>query len=812
MVARLTILATIASCLLWQGTSLHAAENHFQRKVAPVLAQHCLNCHNDKDREGELSLESAKGFWAGGEGGEIVTSGDPDDSSLMDYITPEDGEAEMPKGNKPLSDIQIAAIRKWIEEGAEWPEGYVLEEPKWWSMKQLSRPEVPSSESDGKALGSWIRNPVDAFVFSKLQEHGLEPSPEADRATLIRRLYFDLTGLPPTPEEADAFVHDEDPQAYERLVERLLTSPRYGERWARHWLDVVHYGETHGYDKDKPRPNAWPYRDYVIRWLNEDKRYDRFIQEQIAGDVLFPGTVDGIEALGFIAAGPWDHIGHAEIPETKIDGKIARHLDRDDMVQNTVMSFMSLTVGCAQCHDHKFDPITQEDYYSLQSVFSALDRSDRKYDDDPAITSQRDALYEIGWSLKTRIEDLKKQLKQVSIREMKSEEEASEGTSEGPSKEQLEKQIEESNAELAGIRKQIAELPEPKQAYIGMVHHGYGTFVGTGWGGGKPRVVHVLDRGNILTPLKEVSPSALHCFDDLSGALEVEGTAPEGQRRVALARWLSDRRNSLTWRSIVNRVWQYHFGRGIVDTPNDFGRMGGTPTHPELLDYLAIEFRDGSQSLKDLHRLIVNSATYRQSSRAPAELAAKAEAIDVQNRFLWRANRRQLDAEAIRDSILHVSGKLNLQMGGPSFQDFVIDKPEHSPHYEYRLHDPEDPKSHRRSIYRFLVRSQTQPFMTVLDCADPSMMVAKRSETISPLQSLALLNNKLAVVMAKHFAGRVTEREGEVSDQVAHAFRLALSRSPAEDELLALTKYAEQHGMANTCRVLFNVNEFVFVD
>ncbi|REJ97386.1 MAG: DUF1553 domain-containing protein [Planctomycetota bacterium] len=835
MFARRLLTAIVAFSLLAGAASLQAAETFFEQQVAPVFAAKCLNCHNDEDREGGLSLQSATAVLAGGDSGEVIEPHDADSSYLIDLITAHNGQADMPQGDKPLEPAQVAAVRQWIDAGAQWPEGLTLEEPVWWSLKQLARPPLPESVSD-PAAHQWIRNAVDAFVLAKLREADLQPSPEADKATLLRRLYFDLTGLPPTPAEVDAFVADDDPEAYEKLVDRLLASPRYGERWARHWLDVVHYGETHGYDKDKPRPHAWPYRDYVIRWLNEDKRYDRFIQEQIAGDILFPGTVDGIEALGFIAAGPWDHIGHAEIPESKIDGKIARHLDRDDMVQNTVMSFMSLTVGCAQCHDHKFDPITQKDYYSLHAVFSALDRADRKYDDDPAITAERDALYERGWALKTKIDSHKREKMRLEKAVAAEKDTAKDSEKAGPAKEGDEDQRDQGAAPsgnevevsvqlaevsdkltadeqaLAEIRKQIAAMPEPKLAYIGMIHHGYGTFVGTGWGGGRPRPIHVLERGSILAPGEKVGPRALDCLEGLSGALDVPEEAPEGQRRVALAHWLSSRENSLTWRSIVNRVWQYHFGRGIVDTPNDFGRMGGTPSHPELLDYLAVEFRDGRQSLKDLHRLICNSATYRQASRTPAALEAKAHAIDADNRLLWRVNRRQLEAEAVRDSILFVSGKLDLKMGGPSFQDFVIDKPEHSPHYEYRLHDPEDPKSHRRSIYRFVVRSQTQPFMTVLDCADPSMMVAKRNTTISPLQSLALLNNKLSVVMARHFAARVEATDGTLNEQVERAFRLALGRKPAAEELAALQGYAERHGLANACRVLMNLNEFVFVD
>ncbi len=286
---------------------------------------------------------------------------------------------------------EVEAIRQWIAAGAAWPDDLTLSDKKivdtrWWSLAQLVRPAVPDPKS------SWVRNPIDAFVLARMHQEQLEPAPQADRRTLIRRVYFDLTGLPPAPDQIDAFAADLDPQAYEKLIDRLLDSPRYGERWSRHWLDVVHYGESHGYDKDQPRPNAWPYRDYIIRALNSDKPYSRFVEEQVAGDFLYPGTVDGIEALGFIAAGPWDQIGHAEVPETKIDGKVARHLDRDDMVGTTMNSFASLTVQCAQCHDHKFDPITQEDYYSLQAVFAAIDRADKPYDADPAISRQRAVL------------------------------------------------------------------------------------------------------------------------------------------------------------------------------------------------------------------------------------------------------------------------------------------------------------------------------------------------------------------------------------------------------------------------------------
>jgi hypothetical protein len=649
---------------------------------------------------------------------------------------------------------------------------------EWWSFAPICRPPLPTVKA-----ATWPRGAIDRFILAALEGKGFMPSPEADRRTLVRRLYFDLIGLPPAPKEVDAFVADADPQAYEKLVDRLLESPHYGERWARHWLDVARYGETHGYDKDKPRPNAWPYRDYVIRAFNADKPYYRFVQEQIAGDALYPGTTDGVEALGFIAAGPWDFIGHAELGEDKIDGKIARHLDRDDMVAGTINAFMSLTVHCAACHDHRFDPISQEDYYSLQAVFAALDRADKPYYEDPDIARQHAELL-------SRQRELDARLKTASAQ----------------AKADVTKQ-------LAGVAAELKKLPHPRLVYAATVHRGEGSFAGTGASGGRPREIRVLARGDVTRPGKLVAPGAIAAVRGPSSRFELRPDHDEGERRAALARWISDRENPLTWRSIVNRVWLYHFGRGIVDTPSDFGQMGDVPSHPELLDWLAVEFRDGGQSLKRLHRLIVTSATYRQTSSVTQEATAMgATARDAGNVYYWRMNRRRLEAEAIRDSILEISGKLERTLFGPSFQDFVIEKPEHSPHYKYHLHDPNDPRSHRRSVYRFLVRSQQQPFMAALDCADPSMAIDKRNHTVTPHAALAVLNNQRTVAMAPHFAARVEKSAAGLDAQVTAAVRLALGRAPSPMEHERLGAYAREHGLANMCRLIFNLNEFAFVD
>ena len=356
----------------------------FQQDVRPILEQHCFRCHGAEKQQGGLRLDVKQRALAGGDSGPAIVVGRSGESELFRRISSTDPDERMPPEGAKLSAVEVALVKSWIDSGVDWPESAAdraaEEKAKHWAWAPLVRPAVPEPKH-----ADWCRTPIDRFIAVGLEAHRLEHSPEADRRTLVRRLYFDLLGLPPTDAEVEAYIADADPQAYERLVDRLLASPQYGERWARHWLDVVHFGETHGYDKDQPRQNAWPYRDYVIRAFNSDKPYSRFIEEQVAGDALYPQTPEGIVALGFLAAGPWDLIGHAEVPETKRDGRIARHLDRDDMVATVINTFNSLTVQCAQCHSHKFDPIPQEDYYRLQAVFAAVDRAEKSFYADPQI-------------------------------------------------------------------------------------------------------------------------------------------------------------------------------------------------------------------------------------------------------------------------------------------------------------------------------------------------------------------------------------------------------------------------------------------
>jgi cytochrome c553 len=779
----MSLSSLIPACLALVATAAASAEVDFDRDVRPLLAKHCLRCHGAEKQRGGLRLDRRADARRGGKSGTPFVPGKPADSLLLQRVRADDADTRMPAGGEPLAAAEIAVLEAWIAQGAKWPDdGSVLAEAApWWSLRPLTRPRLPELPSSGASAA----NPIDVFVLAKLQEQGLTPNPPADRRTLARRLSFDLIGLPPSPEEIEAFVGDPSPEAYEKLVDRLLASPHHGERWARHWLDVVRYADSHGYDKDQPRPHAWPYRDYVIRAFNSDKPFARFVQEQVAGDVLYPGTVDGIEALGFLAAGPWDLIGHVEVPESKIDGKVARHLDRDDFVSNTINTFVALTVHCAQCHDHKFDPITQEDYYRLQAVFAAIDRADRVYDADPDTAARR-----AQWEAALR--DARRRIAELA-----------------------DQTSAEAKVELAGweerarqAESELARLPERRQTvYIGTVHTGRGNFTGTGASGGKPRPIHVLWRGDVTRPGKEVGPGAIPSVPPGVAAFSLPPEHTEGQRRAALAAWLTDPDNPLPWRVMANRIWQYHFGRGLVDTPNDFGRMGSLPSHPELLDYLACELRQ-HQSLKRLHRLIVTSETYKRSSAHHQDNASR----DADNRYLWRQNRRKLEAEAVRDALLCVAGKLDRSMGGPAFRDFVIERPEHSPHYQYHLHDPEDRSAYRRTVYRFAVRSKPQPFLAALDCADPSLAVDRRNETLTPQQALALWNNSLVLVMSRHFAARVEQEAASDADRVAVAFRLALGRSPTPAETDALARYAQQHGWANTCRIILNLSEFLFVD
>lgn len=967
----------------------------FESQVAPTLRQRCIKCHNPKRARGELDITSRNALLKGGKSGPAIVVGKPEKSLLLKMIS--GVKPKMPRGGEPLSSQQIASIKKWIQQGANWPRNVALmKNETWWSLRPLTRPELPKIEK-----AKWAKNPVDLFVLARHQEKNLTHSAPASRATLLRRLTYDLHGLPPTPEDIQAFVSDDSPNAYGKVVDRLLASPRYGERWGRHWLDVAHYADTHGYDKDKRRDHAWPYRDYVIRAFNQDKPYSRFVKEQLAGDYLYPQHRDGIIATGFLAAGPWDFVGHRELREGTVEKMKTRLLDRDDIVSSVISTFNSMTVHCARCHNHKFDPIPQKDYYRLQAVFSGIDRGNRKYDSpeilarrmelisgqkqvqdqlntittkirnlrSPALNQIRNELsqsqklltslprpmgqkpsrtngyhshitkkpnvtkwvqvdlgmemqidqirliparpvdfpdtpgfgfpvrfqvaiandpkfikadliadhcdrdypnpgdsmvtfavkkkrarfvrvtanklwlrrndyalafaelqvianeqnvargatvtsldsIEAGrWSRRHLVDnyDSRKELADLSdptvINAVKKRTELIRRMEQLRSKEQVtiqkmltEKErhsLLEGNQRLKLISRELESLPQSSMVYAVNPR--------------EPRPIWVLKRGDVERHDEKVKPGALSCVPDLSSELVVDKSLPEGARRAALAKWITDHENVLTWRSIANRIWHYHFGQGLVRTPNDFGENGALPTHPELLDWLATELRDNGGSIKSLHRLIVMSATWQQSSTYNPEMAK----VDNDNQYLWRVNRRRLDAESIRDSVLAVSGQLSTQMAGPGFTLFRF-KDDHSPVYDYvdteRIHDP---ATYRRTIYRFTVRSVPNPFLECLDSADPNVPVPVRNTTLTAQQALALLNNPFMVRQAEFFAHRVQKETSNPERQIQRATWLAFGRSPRTDELRLMLNYRKQHGLVNLCRLLLNANELVFVD
>ena len=984
-------LAIVVGLLLPLQPSM-AADGDRHDRARALLAARCVECHGADAQEGGLRLDSRGSVLRGGEYGPVAIAGSGTEGELLDRIRSADADERMPPTGAPLTADEIASISAWLADGLPWlgAEGDADRDPRLdhWAWQPIRRPDPPAAVEAFQALPGVEpdRNPIDAFVRATLAKEGMRPTAVADRRTLIRRLSFDLLGLPPTPEQIDAFVADVDPAAYENLVEQMLASPRYGERWARHWLDVVHYGDTHGYDKDKQRPNAWPYRDWVIGALNADLPWAQFVAYQVAGDVLRPDDSGAIEATGMLAAGPWDFIGHVEVPETKTDGKIARHLDRDDMVANTIGTFASVTIQCAQCHAHKFDPVSQEDYYSLQAVFAALDRSERTYSPDPAVMQAHAALdvrRTVLDGLRKALEARRADAAGARLAEIDKALAAPGGgnatpafgwhseivAASGPTAADTEKWVQvdlgrevaitrvvlhpchdDFNAIGAGfgfprrfriegssdptfatnvvrladsgadnlpnpgtvpqvftvdtvsggsryVRVTATRLAQRQNDFIAAIAEldlldADGTNVARGatvtsidsieapprWQranlvdgefpspsgdaialrrerdellakvplevtdglravdedlagvtrqrealpalrplytvtatqrGGIPRPIHVLARGNVSAPGREVGPGALSALTMLAPRFELPPDAPEGARRKALAEWLVSPDNPLTWRSAVNRAWLHHFGRGIVDTPSDFGRMGSPPSHAALLDWLAGKFRDQGGSLKSLHRLIVGSATWRQR----ADDDSSSSAIDSSNARLWRQNRRRLEAEAIRDAVLATAGTLDPTAGGPGWQDFRIEHPEHSPHYRYDLADPADRSTWRRSIYRFIVRSQTQPFMTSLDCADPSMRVEKRNESLSAIQALALLNNGFMTTQAVEFAARVAREAGDDPDaQVDRALRIAFGRAPTDEERGVLVELLRSHGLPAVCRTLVNLNEFTFVD
>ena len=1009
------LVVSVVATLLCSGITHSAAEVStetravdFERDVAPILEANCLRCHGSESPEGDFSLSNATALRESG----FVIPGKPEQSHLL-TVAQSDGDQPptMPKEGKPLTDSQVAMLRQWILTGADWPDDVTLRlrskaDSTWWSLQRATRPVPPKTTSTSD-------NPIDHFVRAKLDEKGLTSSPAADRRVVIRRVYFDLLGLPPTPEAVARFVADPNPKASEQLVDELLASPHFGERWARHWLDIAHYADTHGFERDKLRDHAWPYRDYVIRSFNNDKPYNQFLMEQIAGDAADKPTDESIIATGFLAAGPWDFVGQVET-KSPILNRAARALDLDDMLTQVMTSSVAMTANCARCHDHKLDPISQREYYQLAAVFAGVRRDNRDIDPDRRKQYDADKV-----RLSGSINQLAAQIGHLQGEGLDLADIVGGGNGFGTGKKGLGidarsgKVQERPFGDLGNVKPGnyascdypfvdgvfvpangqtrisstglLADsLPDNSGKAWDMIRHGpvssqFSTTLGTidfnsaghsmiglhanagitfdlaavrnavrpkadqktqdssnkptdlgssvveyqfscvvGYGGrtvdpsaefrvyldgelkstgrlgrndttnlsiklpatsrfltllstdggngyghdqisfGDPRLtiltpttitdkrqeqlarlhqkkesleaelkslgeppkfygvvsetppaVHILTRGNPEAPGDTVAPGTLGFgrADNQFGSADTSDT----DRRIALAEWITSPDNPLTRRVIVNRIWHWHFGTGLVDTPSDFGFGGGKPSHPKLLDWLADELLRSGWSLKHIHRLILTSQTYQQTS---IPLAANQNIdpakVDSDNRLLWRMNPHRLEAEAVRDSVLAVSGKFNTTMFGPGYRDFAYEEA-YAPIYTYQTAD--SPPLWRRSVYRFIVRTTPQQFMTALDCPDPANLTPQRNVTTTALQSLALYNNEFMLKQSRYFAERIErENRSNIDNQIERAFRLAFARSPDTEERALSRNAIAEHGLWQFCRAILNANEFVYID
>jgi len=980
----------------------------FGKDIQPLLAKHCYSCHGPDKQKADLRWDDKTSAFASGDHGPHLVPGKSAESRVIHLVAGLEPDSIMPPKGEPLSSEEIGLLRAWIDQGANWPDTVASPEDQkrnHWSFQPVVRPAPPAVKNQ-----KWPRNPIDHFIAAKLAENKLHPSQEADRRTLIRRLYFDLIGLPPTPEEVRTFERDKSPHAYERLVDKLLASPRYGERWARHWLDVVRFAETTGFEVNTPRPNAWPYRDYVIRAFNEDKPYDRFILEQLAGDVLGEDV-----ATGFLVAGPEDLV---KSPDPVLTSN-QRADELHDIISTTSSAFLGLTVGCARCHNHKFDPIPQTDYFALKAVFEGVKHGERKLSTpesearEKELAQSRQRLAEVDAQL-AELEPLA-QVGTVDTNRLRAPVNArhnpdyftataakrlrftvAETTDAEPCIDELEvytatmpaKNIALASAgtkasassvfpnseihrlehindgkhgnsrswisnergkgwvelefpetvtvsrivwgrdreqkfadrlatdyrievatvsndwkvvassadrqpykagakspplvNLAGLKPEQAAsaeklLDERKQLEPRIADLAKATMIYAGTFTDAPPPTKRFHRGDPMQEREEIGPGALGIipvkFDpgaahnrrreeagpsgggDLVSPATTELTENQRRRR-ALAKWVTDPANPLTARVMVNRLWQYHFGEGLVSTPSDFGVNGGRPTHPELLDWLASEFvkpsvvveqtlslsererenassaggrperlqpppdsrkllplplgggeggRSGQAwSIKHLQRLIVTSATYRQASGARSDCLA----VDAGSRLLWRFPPRRLEAEPIRDQILAVSGKLDLQMGGPGFSFF-------EPNDNYvRVYAPKQefgPETFRRMVYGTVVRQRPDGVFGLFDCPDGGQIAPKRTRSTTPMQALNLLNSGFMMQQAGFLAGRLEKEAGkDLKDQARRAFALAFQREPDRAETEASVRLIREQGLPVFCRALFNANEFVY--
>jgi hypothetical protein len=745
-----------------------------------------------------------------------------------------------------LSALLSAAwvLAAWGEEGfrrSEWP------------FAPLRQPDVPETRA-----AAWVINPVDAFILAELEKKGLEPSEAADRATLLRRVTFDLTGLPPTVDEIHAFLRDSSPQAYERVVDRLLSSPRFGERWARHWLDVVRFGDTAGFKSDFLRPDAWRYRDYVVTAFNDDLPYNRFVQQQIAGDELEPANPSALVATGMLRL-------YAE-ESTAADFRKLRQDVLDDVTETAGLTFLGLTMGCAKCHDHKFDPIAQTDFYRMQSCFAGMVPRDDRPPVDPEVLAtwqrQQKIWQEATASVRAQIDEMLARIEadNIAVNTVAYDKETQTAwRTPAAQRSTWQKQLVALSSRYvnAGVPRRIRRLEgEEKQKWDELQKQlaqfdalkppALPTSMTVQEGSGPIPETHVLDTGDFEKPQEEVQPGFPEFLGQSEASLFVEPTRPETspapQRRSALARWLTLPDHPLTARVIINRLWQHHFGRGIVETPNDFGAMGAAASHPKLLDWLASELVERDWSLKSIHRLMVTSATYRQSSEVDVQEDADEFQADPDNKLLWHANRVRLEGEPLRDSLLFLSGQLNPAMGGPSGYPVLADAVRENSAYAWK--PDADPAQHfRRSLYCFQKRNLRLPLLAAFDQPDMYMSCGARTNTLTPTQSLALLNGDDSLAASRRWAGKLLEESlGNEAIFIKAAWLQAYGREASQEEIDLsrefLATQAEriyEHdknlstiaipqpcpsclepqyagALVDMCHALLNSSEFLFVD
>jgi hypothetical protein len=827
------------------GWSLAFSLPVFAADPYAILQKNCFGCHGAAKTSG-LDLRTAEGALAGGQHGAVIVASDPEQSKLYKVIL-HVAEPAMPPGKK-LSDDDIETLRIWIEAGAPYPKidskaagaaesaamakleerPITPEERAYWAFQPVKRAAPP--RVDAKA---WSVNPIDAFAYSAMKAKGLKPAAPASKRALIRRAYLDVTGLPPTPEEVDAFVKDTSADAWPKAVDRLLASPHYGERWARHWMDLTRYADSDGFEFDRDRPEAWRYRDYLVDAFNADKPYDRFIKEQLAGDEYITKDTPPDKAREMIIATGYLRLG----PSGGGGGDRGKQDSLDDIIATTSMTFLGVTVSCARCHNHKFDPIPQKDYYRMQAVFYSIRPNSFPLVPPDEVKKYRDAnnrITELQRPFRKAKADLEapyqKRLVDEAISKLPEYMQAAWRTppdkrTEGQrlNVQQIEKTLtndtlahkidepmivslmtEEERKKHQELVDKIAELDAQKPAM-------YPTAMASTDSGPTPQPSYFLHRGILDAKGSLMTPGVL------TVASKSEYTYPtppaDAQttwRRRGFAEWVTSPENPLTARVMVNRLWQHHFGEGIVRTPSNFGKMGEAPSHPELLDWLAARFIDEGWSMKAMHRLMLTSQLYQMASDDNMANVA----IDPENRYFWRMPRERMEAEVIRDEILATAGTLDAKLGGPTVLPYIApDIVQGSSHRVWAGKPDDDPSTWRRSIYVFSKRSIRYPLFEAYDQPNLVNTCDRRNRSTIAPQALMMMNNNFVITQAQQFAARLRKEAGsDAAAQVDRAFLLALGRAPSASEKSSSVEYLKggSERLAEFCQAMFNLNEFVY--